>query len=416
MAKQINRLRRDLTVTDAVVIGLGSMMGAGIFTALAPAASAAGAGLLIGLIIAGCVAFLNASSSAQLARLYPASGGTYIYARERLNELWAWLAGWAFIFGKFASCAAVALTFGYYIAPDYAHYLASIAIIVFTIINYFGIKKTANATKIIVGSVTACLIAIIAITLGSSPKASNLQPLLGTGGLYGILQSAGIWFFAFAGYSRIATLGEEMKDPAKSIPRAVLSGLGITLLIYIAVAVSALLAVGPNKLASTHAPLLAAVQQTDTYVWGWVVRIGAMLATLGVLVSLMTGISRTLFAMADDHKLPAYLAKVHPTHKVPYLAESTVGALLAGIVLVSDVRSAIGFSAFTVLFYYAITNMAAFTLKTKERLFAKTLSVLGFVGCLTLAFALPITSVIAGTVVIVVGLGIYAGRRLKDMP
>ena len=387
------------------------MIGAGIFAALAPAAAAAQAGLLFGLAIAACVAFFNASSSAQLARLYPASGGTYVYAKVRLSDFWAWMAGWGFVVGKLASCAAVALTFGYYLFPGYARYLAAGAVIAFMTLNYFGIKKTANATKIVVAIVVLSLVAIVVLILHGTPNIANLQPLSGSSGLYGILQSAGIWFFAFAGYSRIATLGEEVKNPETSIPRAILLGLGMTFLIYAAVVLSALLVVGPTTLAQSNAPLITAVQEAGFAQWQWLVQVGSVFATLAVLLSLMAGVSRTLFAMAADHNMPAYLAKVHPTYKVPYLAEITVGLILVAIVLLADVRSAIGFSSFTVLLYYAITNVSAHTLKPHERLFSRKLATLGLVGCLVLAFALPLASVIAGSGIMLLGLAIYAIHR-----
>lgn len=411
MSRQTTRLRRSLNILDAVVIGLGSMIGAGIFTALAPAASVAQSGLIIGLVIAGFVAFFNASSSAQLARLYPESGGTYVYAKERLNEFWAWIAGWGFIFGKLASCAAVALTFGYYLTPAYARYLAAGAVIVFMILNYFGIKKTVSVTKLIVAAVVLALaVIVVSMLYGGEPSVHNLQPLFSSEGLYGVLQSAGIWFFAFAGYSRIATLGEEVKNPRKSIPTAILIGLTVTLLVYAAVVVSALLVAGPGALSHSNAPLITAIQDTGLEHWEWIVRLGSTLATLGVLVSLMTGVSRTMFAMAADKNLPSYLAKVHPVYKVPHLAEITVGLLVIVVMLLADVRAAVGLSAFTVLVYYMITNIAAFTLRPKERLFSIVLPVSGAIGCVTLALTLPIASVVVGGVVIIAGAVIYLIR------
>ncbi|MDI6719111.1 MAG: amino acid permease [Methanomicrobiales archaeon] len=409
-----SRLSRRLGTGDAVFIGLGSMIGAGIFTALAPAAAAAQGGLVVGLLLAAFVAYFNASSSAQLARLYPASGGTYVYAKERLNEFWAWIAGWGFVVGKFASCAAVALTFGYYLAPGYARYLAAGAVVAFTALNYYGIEKTATATKVMVSVVIASLAAIVVLMLGGGPDPENLSPLLGSNGIYGILQSAGIWFFAFAGYSRIATLGEEVKDPETSIPRAIVLGLGITCLVYAAVVISALLLVGPATLALSNAPLVAAVTEAGFGQWQWIVRVGSTVATLGVLLSLMAGISRTLFAMAADRRMPSYLASVHPIHKVPHLAEVTVGTILFAVVLLADVRAAIGFSSFTVLLYYAVTNMAAYTLEGRERLYSRNLAILGLIGCLALAITLPIASVGIGSVVMLAGILICISQSRRS--
>lgn len=392
-----SRLSRRLTAGDAVVIGLGSMIGAGIFTALAPAAAAAGAGLLFGLVIAAAVAYCNASSSAQLARLYPASGGTYVYARERLGEFWAWVAGWGFVVGKLASCSAIALTFGYYLAPEYARLLAAGAVIAFTVLNYHGVEKTASATKVIVAAVLLSLTLIVALIFVGEPDPGNLRPLLGPNGIYGVLQSAGIWFFAFAGYSRIATLGEEVEDPETAIPRAIVLGLSITLFVYAVVVVSALLLVGAGF-----------------GEWQWIVRIGSTFATLGVLLSLMTGISRMLFAMAADRKMPTSLARVHPVHRVPYLAGLTVGVILVAVVLLADLRAAIEFSSFTVLLYYAVTNISAYTLTEQERLYGRYLAVLGLSGCLVLAFTLPAAAVGIGSAVMLAGILVYLGQRRRS--
>ena len=411
---QANRLSRTLNAGDAVFIGLGSMIGAGIFTALAPAAAAAQAGLVVGLAIAATVAYFNASSSAQLARLYPASGGTYVYAGERLNEFWAWIAGWGFVVGKLASCSAVALTFGYYLTPEYARLLAAGAVIAFTALNFFGIEKTASATKIIVSVVLLSLAVIVLLIFVGEPNPANLSPLVGSNGVYGILQSAGIWFFAFAGYSRIATLGEEVKNPETSIPRAIVLGLGITLFVYAAVVVSALLLVGPALLAQSDAPLVTALTGAGFGQWQWIIRVGSTFATLGVLLSLMTGISRMLFAMAADHKMPSYLATVHPIHRVPHLAELTVGVILVGVVLLVDLRAAIGFSSFTVLLYYAVTNLSAYTLKEQERPYSRYLATLGLLGCLALAFTLPITAVGIGSAVMLAGILVYLVQRWRS--
>ncbi|MCK9298858.1 MAG: amino acid permease [Methanoculleus sp.] len=411
---QASRLSRRLNTGDAVFIGLGSMIGAGIFTALAPAAAAAGAGLLLGLAIAASVAYCNASSSAQLARLYPASGGTYVYAGERLNGFWAWVAGWGFVAGKLASCSAVALTFGYYLAPDYARFLAAGAVIAFTALNFFGIEKTARATKIIVVVVLLSLSAIVALVFAGEPDIGNLSPILGPNGLYGILQSAGIWFFAFAGYSRIATLAEEVEDPETSIPRAIVLGLCITLFVYAVVVVSALLLVGPAALARSDAPLVTALAGAGFQSWQWIIRVGSTFATLGVLLSLMTGISRMLFAMAADQRMPSYLARVHPVHRVPHLAELTVGVILVVVVLLADLRAAIGFSSFTVLLYYAVTNLSAYTLSGQERLYSRNFALLGLLGCLLLAFMLPATAVGIGSAVMLAGIPVYLVQRRRS--
>ena len=229
-------LKRSLGTVDAVIIGLGSMLGAGIFVALAPAAAAAGSWLLAGLAIAAVVAYCNATSSARLAARYPQSGGTYVYGRERLGEFWGHTAGWSFVVGKTASCAAMALTVGYYAWPGYAHAVAVGVVVALTTVNVVGIQKSAWLTRMIVTVVLAVLAVVVVAIVGSDGLDAARLKFDGPIGLGGVLQAAGLLFFAFAGYARIATLGEEVRDPAKTIPRAILIALGLTLVVYAAVA------------------------------------------------------------------------------------------------------------------------------------------------------------------------------------
>jgi APA family basic amino acid/polyamine antiporter len=397
-----SRLARQLGTFDAVMIGLGSMIGAGVFAAIGPAAAAAGGGLLIGLAVAAGVAYCNATSSAQLAALYPASGGTYVYGRERLGHLWGFLAGWGFVIGKTASCAAMALTFGAYTDPDLARPLAIGAVVALTAVNLLGVQKTAWLTRAIVAVVIGSLATAVTAALSADPTTTNIGPLT-DGGIGGILQAAGLLFFAFAGYARIATLGEEVRDPARTIPRAIPIALGITLVVYTIVAFTALLAVGPAALAAAEAPLTA-VAHAGSFAWAApVVRVGAAIASLGVLLSLLVGVSRTTFAMASERDLPRWLDAVHATRRVPHRAEMAIAATIIAVVLVADVRGAIGFSSFAVLSYYAIANASAFTLTADERRWPRALPVLGLIGCATLGASLPAASIIGGTALLAVG-------------
>ena len=405
------RLSRRLGTFDAVVIGLGSMIGAGVFAAFGPAAEAAGGGLLIGLAVAALVAYCNAASSAQLAAVYPASGGTYVYGRERLGPFWGYLAGWGFMVGKTASCAAMALTFGAYAAPDIQRPLAVAAVVSLTAVNYLGVRKTAWLTTAIVAVVLASLVAVVTAALaGGTASADRLGPLA-VGGISGILQAAGLLFFAFAGYARIATLGEEVIDPTRTIPRVIPIALGVTLVVYATVAISALLAVGPDALAEATAPLAAATRAGSLSWLTPAVRIGGTVAALGVLLSLLAGISRTAFAMAAERDLPRWFDAVHPTHRVPHRAELSAGVLITAVVLVADLRGAIGFSSFAVLTYYAIANASAWTLPSPQRRWPRWISAAGVAGCVLLAFTLPVTSVAIGTVVLAFGASIWHGRR-----
>ena len=386
-----------------MVVGLGSMIGAGIFAALAPAAAAAGSGLLIGLAVAAVVAYCNANSSARLAARYPQSGGTYIYGRERLGRFWGYLAGWAFVVGKTASCAAMALTVGYYAWPAQAHAVAVAAVVALTAVNYLGIQKSALLTRVIVAVVLAVLAAVV-VVVASSGHADLARVHIG-GDVGGVLRAAGLLFFAFAGYARIATLGEEVREPARTIPRAIPVALAITLVVYAVVAVAVLTVLGSDGLARAAAPLADAVRAAGAPWFEPVVRIGATVAALGSLLALILGVSRTTLAMARDRHLPRALSAVHPRFGVPHRAELAVGLVVAVLAATADVRGAIGFSSFAVLVYYAIANASAWTLARRAVPGA------GMVGCLVLALSLPVTSVVAGAVVLGVGAAVYAARR-----
>ncbi|MGH8883641.1 MAG: APC family permease [Egibacteraceae bacterium] len=406
------RLARRLGTGDAVMVGLGSMIGAGVFAAIGPASRAAGTWLLLGLALAGALAYCNATSSAQLAALHPKSGGTYLYGRERLGVFWGYLAGWGFVAGKLASCAAMALTFGAYAAPRAARPLAVAAVLALAAVNLRGVQKTAAVTRVIVALVLSALgVMVVAALAGGQADLARLDGPVARANPRAVLQAAGILFFAFAGYARIATLGEEVKDPSRTIPRAIPIALGITLAVYALVAVSALLAVGPEGLARTDTPLVAAVEAGRLAAVAPVVRVGAAVASLGVLLSLLAGVSRTAFAMAANGDLPRALDAVHPRYRVPHRAEIAVAALVAVAAATLDLREAIGFSSVTVLTYYAITNASALTLSPHERRWPRWIAAAGLAGCLAFTASLPPSSVIAGASVLGLGAAVHGLRR-----
>ena len=381
------------------------MIGAGVFVVFGPAAASAGPGLLIALAAAATVAYCNATSSARLASLYPHSGGTYVYGRERLGPFWGYLAGWSFVVGKLASCAAMALTVGLYVWPAHAHAVAVGAVVALTAVNYRGIGKSALATRVIVAVVLAVLAGVVAAVMISG-RADPARVTLTGGSPTGVLQAAGLLFFAFAGYARIATLGEEVRDPARTIPRAIGIALTMTFAVYAVLAVTLMAILGPG-LATATAPLADAVRAAGAGGLEPVVRIGAAVAALGSLLSLILGVSRTGLAMARDGHLPAALAAVHPRYRVPHRAEVAVGVVVATVAAVADVRSAIGFSSFAVLVYYAIANAAAATLR------GRLVPALGLAGCVVLAACLQIGAVLAGSGVLILGALVYGAGRLR---
>lgn len=394
---------------DAIVIGLGSMIGAGVFVAFGPAARAAGSGLLIGLAIAAVIAYCNAVASAQLAAVYPVSGGTYVYGRERLGAWWGFTAGWAFVIGKTASCAVMALTFAYAVPGPLwlQRVIALAAVIVVAALNYLGVSRTAAATRILVGfTLTALTVFVVAVLTSASVDLSHLDRWSASDGhgVYLILQSAGLLFFAFAGYARIATMGEEVKDPATTIPRAIPRALFIAVTVYAVVGMAALLVAGPDLLAGSTSPLATAAGTAGRSAIEPIIRAGAALASLGSLLALMAGIGRTGLAMARNADLPHWLGSIHPRFHVPHHAEVALAVIVGILVLTTDLRGAVGFSSFGVLIYYALANASAYTQPQADRRWPRAQNVLGVAGCLVLAVTLPPTAACAGAAVLAVGL------------
>lgn len=407
MTEPSSRLARRLSLPDAIFLGMGSMIGAGIFAAAGPAASAAGSGFLLAVALAALISLLNAFTMAQLAANFPESGGAYAYGRHMLGPYWGFLAGWGFVIGKSASCTAMALTFAHYLVPSQPRLGAFAAVAALTAVNLGGVKKTATATKVILGFVLLSLASVVfAAWVGGEPEFGRLSEW-NQRGPTGILEATGMMFFAFAGYARIATLGEEVISPRRTIPRAILASLTITLTIYAIVLTTTALFLDPAKIASSGAPLALLVESGRFSFLSPLVRAGAAVASLGVLLSLLAGVSRTVFAMASNRELPAPLASVHPLHRNPWKAELAVGSVVALITLAADTRLAIGFSSFAVLTYYALANLCAWRLTGPARLWPKWMAGLGFLSCLVVAFSVPRASVLGGLALFFAGSLIY---------
>ncbi|WP_425955389.1 APC family permease [Xylanimonas sp. McL0601] len=440
-------LARRLSTADAVVVGLGSMIGAGVFAAFSPAARAvlpagSGAALLTALAVAAAVAFANATSSAQLAAQYPVAGGTYVYGRERLGAWAGFVAGWGFVVGKTASCAAMALTFAAYAVPDGAptavrRAVAALAVVALAAVNYRGVTRTARVARWIVAFVLAALAVTVTVAwlggapaLGSGLAGCSLSQAAevstscdgaagGLPGAYGVLQGAGLLFFAFAGYARVATLGEEVRDPRRAIPRAITLALGITVAVYAVVAVTLLAVLGLEGTAAAGAPLAAAVERATAdgggaaWAAAWappLVRVAAAAASLGALLALVAGVGRTALAMAREGDLPRELSTVHPRFRVPHHAEVALAAVVVVLVLTVDLRGAIGFSSFGVLTYYLVANLSAWTQTAPDRRYPRALQVFGAVGCAVLCATLPWVAVVSGAGVLLLGVAVRSVR------
>ncbi|WP_091231414.1 APC family permease [Microbacterium sp. 3J1] len=403
-------LARRLRLVDAVTIGLGSMIGAGVFAVWGPAIGVAGSGILIALAIAAVVAYCNATASAQLAAAHPVAGGTYAYARAEIGPWWGFVAGWSFVIGKIASCAAMAMTFAAYAAPEgWQAPVAALAVSALAVVNCFGVTRTALVTRILVVCSLLGLATVVAIGLGSASALS--PPPLPVANAYGVLQGAGLLFFAFAGYARIATMGEEVVDPAKTIPRAIVLALGGAVVVYACVAITVMTTLGADAVES-GAPLADVLSASGWPVLTPIVRIAAAAASLGALLALLTGIGRTTLAMSREQDLPPFLAAVDERWQVPRRAEIAIALVVIAIVLFADLRDAIGFSSFGVLLYYLIANAAAFRQEGPSRRYPRALQVVGALGCLVLVNTLPVLASLIGTLVVLLGVG-YRMLRLR---
>lgn len=296
--------------------------------------------------------------------------------------------------------------------------MAVAAVVGLTAVNYRGVTRTARLTRIIVDVVLLALaVTVVAAWAGGDPSTSPITAWTEPpNGWYGVLQSAGLLFFAFAGYARIATMGEEVRDPERTIPRAIQGALAITVVVYAAVAVMLLAVLGPEQIASSAAPLSAAVEQGT---WDWaspVVRLGGAVAALGALLALVAGIGRTSLAMARERDLPSWLAAVHPRYQVPHHAEAALAVVVCALVMTLDLRGAIGFSSFGVLLYYFVANVSAFTQQGERRRFPRALQVLGAAACLVLVATLPWPSFVGGMTMFGVGIAYRAWRLRRSDP
>lgn len=383
-------LQRRIGTARAVAIGLASMVGAGVFFVWAPAAGAAGSWLLLGLAIAGVVASLNALSTAQLAMANPVSGGVYSFAGG-----WSgFSAGLLFLVGKTASVAAIALVAGAYLWPEFARPVAVALLAVFAIVNMSGIRSTATVSLVIV----AIVLVGLAVTL--APALPNLQPieLDAAPGPAGVLQSAGLLFFCFAGYARMATLGAEVIDPRRTLPRAIIAALAIALVVYALVGVTLLSVLGSEQLAGAASPLAAVGGNRIA------VRVVAGVACVGSLVGILAALSRTTLAMARGGDLPGPLGWVWARTSAPIAAEAAVALVAIAAVLVLDPARLAGFSSCAVLVYYAIAHVAALRQPGAQRWLPRVVQVVGVGGCLLLAATLPWQAVALTAAVLAIGL------------
>ena len=416
-------LKRDVGLFGAVMMGMGSIVGTGVFVSLGVGAGVAGPAVLLAVTIAAFVATCNGLSSAQLAAAHPVSGGTYEYGYRFLNPVLGFCAGWMYLLAKSASAATAALGFAGYLlhalgveSSGVMVPLALGAVGVITGIVLGGIRRSNVVNTLIVSLTLSVLAFFVFAGLPEADFSANLTPFFPPDSTVGaVLHASALMFVAYTGYGRVATLGEEVKEPEKTIPRAVIMTLSTTLVLYLAVTVVALGVVGAEDFAAAAgekaAPLEIIASGYGVPGAGLILAVGAVTAMLGVLLNLVLGLSRVLFAMGRRVDMPGKLGEVSPRNQSPTAAIVVMGMVIAALVLVGDVKATWSFSAFTVLLYYSLTNISALAMPAELRRYPRIISVLGLVGCLGLAFWVEWIYWVAGVGLLLVGLLVRAAVK-----
>jgi APA family basic amino acid/polyamine antiporter len=384
-----NNFSRTLTLKNSIYLGLSSMIGAGLFNNIAPTAKISSYSTILGLLLASTLAFANASSSAQLASLYPQTGGTYLYAKNILGKGAANVAGTVFIIGKTISCIAIALTLGNYLSPVNSKEFAVLFSFVVFLIGFSGIHKTAKIAKWFVW-ILFSLLAFYTISIVITPEVSFNLPITDQLSLDNILLSGSIWFFAFTGYSRLATFGEEVKNPEKIIPTAIFTGLGITVIIYLLISWVTLSIVEPQIIMNSRTPLLIAMDLSSMSEFSFLIVFASSIAMASVFLALMPGISRIYVAMARDGILPGALSTIHKKFNSAYISELIVFiTVIVGIYQLNVINS-IKLSSFFILIYYSITNLSVIKLKKNQRIYSVVVAYYGIFMCIIFASSLVV--------------------------
>ncbi|MBE9005872.1 amino acid permease [Fortiea sp. LEGE XX443] len=421
--KPTQSLQRQLGVLGAIALGLGSIVGVGVFVSVGIASGVAGPAVIISVAIAALVAICNGLNSAQLAASHPVSGGTYEYGYRYLNPWLGFTAGWMFLVAKSASAATAALGCAGYLlnllgipASNYLVPTALVAVVLLTLVVLTGIKRS-NVINIAIVSITlfSLLFFIIAglpvvLSAGLDNFTPFFQPIADNtkNPIAAVLQATALMFVAYTGYGRIATMGEEVREPERTIPRAMIITLGITMLLYIGVVVVGIGAVGAPTLGAVTskqvAPLEVAARTFNILGSSWIMAIGAVTATLGVLLNLILGLSRVLLAMGRRQDMPSFVARLNASRTTPYIAVLIMGTVIACLVLIGDVRTTWSFSAFSVLIYYGITDLSALQIPEEQRLYPKWIAWVGLSACFFLAFWVERQIWLVGVALIIVGL------------
>jgi APA family basic amino acid/polyamine antiporter len=408
-----NKLKREIGLIDATALGIGAIIGSGIFVVTGIVAGIAGPAMVFSIIIAGVIAVFSAMSVAELGAYLPEEGGTYAYAQKLISPFAGFIAGWIWIFSNIFVGAAVSLGFAHYFVtlfPSIPVKVIAVAIcLMFIIINYLGLKGSVLFNNILVMAKILILLFFIAFGLGFL-RPGSFTPFAPEGSM-GILSGAALIFFAYTGFARVTIMAEEVKDPEKTIPRSIYLALGISTVIYLLVSIVAVGLAGTPALAHSGSPLADAIGMTGNSGAVLVISLGAMIATASVLLTTIMGISRIVFSMARSSDLPGIFGRIHPRFSTPHYATVITGACMIAAILLADLALVVAVSTFAMLLYYLIANTAALRLPRERRKYPTWVPIIGALSCIGLIVFLSPDSWIIGCVGLLIGGMWFVFRR-----
>ncbi|MEM1848773.1 MAG: amino acid permease [Thermofilaceae archaeon] len=405
-------LRRQLNLLDAVSIGLGAIIGAGIFVLVGIAAGLAGPAVLLAVVLSGVSATFTALSFAELGSALPKAGGIYEYGHTLIHPLVGFLMGWMWVSGNIVLGATASQGFGYYLtalAPQVDFRAAAAALVVaVTAVNILGAKLSARVNNVLVAVKVAALLFLVAVGVGRIDL-SNFHPFAPKG-FAPILEATALFYFAYIGFPRIAMIAEEVVEPERNIPRAILTALWTSATLYLLVTATAVGVAGWQRLSESNAPLEDVARMLG---FSWIVGVGGLFATLSVVLTSVMGQSRVFFAMARNGEIPKTLSKVHPRLGTPVYTILLSGAIMLILVLSVDIKGLAMVTSFLVLLTHVLTNVADVVLWRRGRTppFAAPLrplhAILGAALSLVLAFSVEIRALVWGFVIIAAGAAWY---------
>jgi APA family basic amino acid/polyamine antiporter len=417
-SSQEPRLKSTLGLFDATAISVGAIIGGGIFVVTGIAAGLAGSALIISMLIASVVSLFTALSFAELTAWQPVEGSVYEYARQLISPFAGFLTGWMWMLSNTFIGAAVSLGFAYYLTAAFpilpSNLIAAIVCMIFTALNFIGARQSALLNNVLVAAkllVLAFFVIFGAVYINTA-NFGTFAPFNA-----GVLYGACFIFFAYAGFARVAVVAEEVKDPKRNVPRALLLSLVVSTIVYILVGIVAVGLIGPSELSVSNSPLTEAIGATGSLLAMEIVSFGGLLATASVLLTSILGVSRMAYSMARRKDMPQALSRLHRKFYTPYYSIWIVGTLMAVLVLFVDLTRVVVISTFASLFYYALANIAALKLKAQNRRYHRLVPALGLSTCLVLLVFILFASTqawIIGVIALIAGAVYYGAREARS--